>query len=403
MNRLLAGAAKVDITPEKMGLRLGGHAVNRVAVGVRDPLYARAVALSDGGAPLVLVGLDLVGLMRGYVEKIRARLPQYAPHRLWVCCTHTHDAPDTIGFWGPMIREIPLRTGLDAEYMDFLIERVATAIEEAVNDLSPAAATAAHVLTPSIGLTRNVRQEGMKDDEIQILQLTSLAGPVIATVYNYACHPEFFGHHHRRISAGWPGVANERLERMFGGTALLLQNALGGMVTGATSRDDGAFEPRVGAPFVGQLGRRIAEYVECGLRENARPIKVETIATEHAAFLLPIENKVFRLAARLNIFPRWMLGQDKKSVITEVNIARLGPVVMATLPGEALPEVGFVVKQMLGAPYPWVLNLACDELGYLLPESHWRQRNYRYEQAMSPGSQTVPLIFEKLKELLRAD
>ena len=119
--------------------------------------------------------------------------------------------------------------------------------------------------------------------------------------------------------------------------------------TGATSRDDGAFEPRVGAPFVGQLGRRIAEYVECGLRENARPIKVETIATEHAAFLLPIENKVFRLAARLNIFPRWMLGQDKKSVITEVNIARLGPVVMATLPGEALPEVGFAVKQMLGA------------------------------------------------------
>ena len=83
----------------------------------------------------------------------------------------------------------------------------------------------------------------------------------------------------------------------------------------------------------------------------------------------------------------------------KVNLARFGPVGLATLPGEALPEVGFAVKKMLDMPYSWVLNLANDELGYLLPENFWQDPRYRCECSMSPGSGVTPLILEKLKEL----
>jgi len=399
MSGLRAGAARAEITPQRMGLRMGGHAVNRTAVDVRDPLYARAVAMSTGDEPLVIVSLDLVGLMRGFVEKIRDRVPELPRDRVWICCTHTHDSPDTIGFWGPMIREVPLRSGLDADYMEFLIGRTVEAIKQATANMASAQLEAAGVVTPSTGLSRNVRQECLKDDEIQIMHLRHPRGPTIAVLYNYACHPEFFGHHHRRLSAGWPGVTNATLEHNLGGVALLVQNALGGMVTGAVSRDDGAFDPMEGTPFVTVLGRSIAEFVQQGLQLEAKTVEVDRIETEHVGFDIQVTNRLFLLAAWLNVVPRWML-QNRNTLTTEVNIARLGPITMATLPGEALPEVGFAVKHLLDSQYPWVLNLANDELGYLLLDNHWDDPRYEYECSMSVGRKITTMLLDRLANIL---
>ncbi|NLH49711.1 MAG: hypothetical protein GX444_14090 [Myxococcales bacterium] len=400
MNRLLAGAAKLDITPLRLGLRLGGHGVNRCAVGVRDPLLARVVAISDGSAPLVIAALDLVGLMRGYVQRIRDRVPAADPRRIWVCSTHTHDSPDTLGFFGPMIAGLPLRSGLDEEYQEYVVDRTAAAVREAIAALRPARLIAAAVRAPAMGLTRNVRLAGLKDNEIQIMRFEEPGGKPIALCYHYACHPEFLGHTNRLISAEWPGVTNSLLESRFGGVALLVQNALGGMVTGAVSRDDGSFDPVIGQPFVAQLGRRIADLVVAGLNDNGRETAVDEIRTAHQSFDVQVENKVFYLASRLNILPRWMIDAKRRTVTTEVNVGRLGPIALATVPGEALPEVGFAVKRLLAAPHPWVLNLACDELGYLLPVAAWNDPNYWYERSMSVGGGAVPLIEDTLKLLL---
>jgi len=396
---LLAGAAKVNITPLRPGLRLGGHAVNRRAVGVRDPLFARVVALSDGGDPLVIAALDLIGLMRGWVEKIRDRLQTLDRTRIWICTTHTHDSPDTLGLWGPMIAGVPLRSGLDETYQYFLIDRTVAAIREAVSAMVPARLTAAAIDAPTVGLSRNVRQEGLKDDSVQIMRLVDRHDDDIAVVYNYACHPEFMGHHNRLISAGWPGVTNDRLERRFGGVALALQNALGGMVTGAVSRDDGAFDPMVGQPFARRMGLALAEEIARGLLAAGRPVTVDAVRTGQSVFSLPIENRLFRLAARLNVFPRWMMNRERK-IQTEVNVARLGPITMATLPGEALPNVGFAVKQKLNAPYPWVAAMGNDELGYLLTPECWQDERYRYERSMSVGGAAVPVILGQIDKLL---
>jgi len=401
INRLTAGAAKVEITPTRMGLRLGGHAVNRVAAGVRDPLYARALALSAGDAPLVLVALDLIGLMRGYVEKIRDRVPDLDRRRIWICCTHTHDSPDTIGFWGPMIHEIPLRCGLDGPYMEFLQEQVSGVISKAVRNLKPARLAAASIKTPSNGLSRNVRQEGYKDDEIQVMHLRDSRESTLALAYHYACHPEFLGHYNRMISAEWPGVTSRLLEQKFGGVALCLQNALGGMVTGAVSRDDGAFDPVVGQPFVSQLGCAIADYVELALKKKSRVVEVNVIRTSQADFTLEVANRLFRIAARMKVFPPWMLENDRRSVRTEVNIARLGELTLATVPGEALPAVGFEIKKLLNSPFPWVVNLANDELGYLAPKSYFNDPCYEYECSMSVNPEAAPRIIEELRALMR--
>jgi hypothetical protein len=52
--RLRAGAARVEITPKKGDLTVATDSI-------RDPLYARAIVVDDGGACAVIVGLDLGG------------------------------------------------------------------------------------------------------------------------------------------------------------------------------------------------------------------------------------------------------------------------------------------------------------------------------------------------------
>jgi hypothetical protein len=174
------------------------------------------------------------------------------------------------------------------------------------------------------------------------------------------------------------------------------------MVTGAVSRDDGAFDPQVGQPFVPRLGCAIADYVEQALQMRAKAVAVDRIDTAHAEFTLKVANRLFLLGARLGVFPRWLLEADRQSVRTELNVARLGPVALATTPGEVLPALGFEIKTLLGTPFSWVLNLANDELGYILPRACWNDPNYQYECAMSVGPDLGPTMLEQLRSIAGA-
>ena len=66
---LQAGAAQVGVTPP-LGIHLAGSFEVRPAEDVHDPLYAKAVVLSDGDTHLALVLLDLIMLPREDVEAI---------------------------------------------------------------------------------------------------------------------------------------------------------------------------------------------------------------------------------------------------------------------------------------------------------------------------------------------
>jgi neutral ceramidase len=59
---LLVGTAVADITPPLGGQMAGFAARRSPSERVNDPLSARAVAVSDGGAISVVVALDLIAI-----------------------------------------------------------------------------------------------------------------------------------------------------------------------------------------------------------------------------------------------------------------------------------------------------------------------------------------------------
>ena len=131
MPTLQAGAAVVDITP-KLGCHMLGYFHDRLAADVHDPLYAKAIALSDGETTIGFVVCDLIVVPMEVVNAAKAiiheRLGVPAANVL-VCGTHTHT--------GPAIKPA-LGTPEEEGYAESVVPRIADAFALAVRRLQPA-------------------------------------------------------------------------------------------------------------------------------------------------------------------------------------------------------------------------------------------------------------------------
>jgi hypothetical protein len=402
---LLAGAACLDITPERNGLWLAGHAQPRKANAVRDPLCVRTLFLSDGHESVSLSSLDLVGLRKIHVDEIRQRLSD-PPDRgkVLLFTTHTHDAPDTIGYWGPRILgTVPVRTGIDPSYMERVQTQTVACIRAAREGAVPVRVLASSAQVPR-DLTRNVRREGFKQDEIRMLWFRDRRDRTVAVLSNYPCHPEMLGHESLQVSAEFLTDLHRMVESRIGGVSIFFQDALGGMVTGGVSRDDGSFDPAAGEPFIAVLGETLGTIIVRALEGDPDPVEPGGgLRVRHREFTVPLRNRKLRLAARMRLIPAHREEIRDRYLRTEASLVAFGPVRMATVPGEALPELGFQIQAMLACPHPFVLCMGCDELGYILPRRYARNRNYRYENSMSVGPETANLLLARIREMVRED
>jgi len=385
---LLCGAASVDITPHAQvpGAYLAGFESNRRARAVLDPLEANAISLSGGETHVALVAVDLVGLQRPWVEWIRDRLaadhPQ--PHNVLVCSTHTHSGPDTMGLWGPsFLGRFPRRTGLDPAYQDALLDLVASAVRQAHAARVPVTVRAARFDVPA-DWTRNDRKGGGKDDFGHAVAFDAADGGArVATIVDFAAHPETLWEGSPLVSSDYPGTLRRRMRSLAGGQCAFFSGALGGMVTPNVPLSAN-LEERKSAVI--RLGTGLAERAHAALRD-APPLADTGLAAARRPLALPLANTGFKVMKLLGVMDReFMLGR----VRTEMTCVRIGDALsFLTAPGECTPEVGREVVARAPGEHRLLLCLGCDELGYVLTREQWENKEYAYERSMSVGPDTA--------------
>jgi hypothetical protein len=457
--QLRAGAAKSDITPEVGGkIYLAGFGHNRIATAVHDPLYVRCLALQASRSTIVLCAADLIGLFYSDVQKarqlFRARAPQGAL-LLVVACTHVHEGPDTLGLWGPTADE----SGADPKYLESVEQKIAETAAAAVHSLAPARLRLARDDHPLLGQLQSVdRPPFVKDPTLLVLQVVSASrATTIATMVNWSDHPETLNRKNTEITADYPGWICQYLERRYGGTALFFNRAagkvstLGGQValldpeTGKVAEDGAWRKPQLLGTIIGALAENALTRAEISSPDALR--------VRSSTLFLPLDNDRFRIAEAAGIFsdrrPLYTQGKPDSAVeertisnhtvraasgrdlLTEIDAVELkvGPRLLAefvTVPGEAFPELvngGIVrfpgadfpdatmetpVRQLLQSPYPFVLGLGNDELGYLIPKAEWDERppwlnnnpQAFYGEVNSAGPETALNITRALAEVL---
>ena len=397
-DRLLVGAAAVDITPpvetvvEKDGISktiptyMAGFGTNRTAMGIHDPLWARAIVFEKRGRRVVLISCDLVGLLHGRIRQLAPKVDG----DVIVCSTHCHSGPDVVGLWGPL----PILSGVSDAYLKRLKEAMAEAARRAIESRRPATLHAAEARVE--GVCKDIRPPDIRNEVAPSLVARDDAGRPIAVLVSFAMHPEGMASKNRQISSDYPHYERAALERDFpGAVAIHVSGDLGGMQT-----------PDVKEHTWEEI-RRCGEAIAARVRESqalACAVAVPEIRVARAPVRIPLENKRFLAGFKSGLF-----GKDTDGVVeaegegfvlrSEVVAVRLGEVVLVTIPGEALPEVGREIFRLMDAPHKILIGLGQDEIGYILPKEDFDPK--KYEESMSLGPRTAPTLLDALKSLLK--
>ncbi len=428
--QLRAGAAHRDITPgfQRHGpVYLAGFGQNRIATGVHDRLYSRCLALAAGGRPLVLCGVDSIGLFVDDTRKIRGQLDA----DVVVAALHDHEAPDTMGLWGPRM----ISSGIQEAYNQYVVDQTTAAAREALSRLQPARVTLARIARPELdSFIHDNRPPEVHDAEVIALSAATMDGKPIATLVNWANHPETVGSKNTLITADYVGYLCSRLEALLGGKAVLINGAVGGMQSslGAKIPDPATGKPAPSNSFrkAELIGVRVAELAAQAVRES-QPVAIDRILFRETMVSLPVANWRFRLASWIGIF-RGRKNMSGGNGDTPAGFIRMSagdkPVLeIALIPGELYPELSVggtvrypgadypdapiepALKQRMTAPYRMLFGLANDEIGYIIPKAEWdndspwlRNASKRwYGEVNSIGPEAAPRLVQAVLELMR--
>ena len=268
---MLAGVARVEITPPPGFTLIGYPPSGRMAAGTRDPLYARVLVLKVGAARLGLVDLDLVGVFGPDLLATLRDETRRDVSNLLVVAIHTHSGPNPS--YNPNAEEIAWEKSA--------VEKIVGAVHEAADSADPVRIGIGYGYD-YLGHNR-LRDErdgsvtwydkdwseaptGPVDPTVAVLRIDDMGGVPLAILVNYACHPVIYGPDNRLYSADFPGVMTGVVEKAFDGKPMCfyLQGGAGSTnpYHAASTIQQGAVEfCRQAGTELGQVAAGIADRI----------------------------------------------------------------------------------------------------------------------------------------------
>jgi len=401
------GFGKRDITP-RLGVELYGYSgyLNRYATAVRDSLWARSMAVSDGeqtavgdgGRTAVVVSCDLVfitGALTAEVRRLVGLELGLDEASIMVHATHTHS--------GPCLR-LDYQNAYDPPYMELLPRRIARSCIDAVKSMEEAELLHAEVPCEGVGTNRvydefsygaAALEEGFRPAKPELTDTTChvlkavAKGRVLGFVSYFGCHNVVGGPECTYVHGDYAGIATGMIERENpDSVGLFLQGAEGDVNSAVCCLGNDTVLDALDV-----MASRYARAVRQGLKAvqplNSDTVRVarqaavfshgtvpldelrERLATEEAVIKDPDANDtdqefrwaVMRSAALRSIIDRVERGAPFEET-TELHGIRIGPVALLATPFEVFQAIKNDVVGEAQSPTPLVLSVTNDDQGY---------------------------------------
>lgn len=192
---------------------MAGYFSVRLAEGVHDDLYAKALVIEQDGEKVALVTCDLVGIEESIVREARASAEKttgIAGDRIMISATHSHTGPLLATRFLGSVEGQPL--SISKNYLSALPDKIAESVRLADAGLSPARVWAGTGHEESLSFNRRylmkngtvgwnpgklnpdiVQPIGPIDPEVPVVYLESPDKKPVATYVNYAMHLDTVG------------------------------------------------------------------------------------------------------------------------------------------------------------------------------------------------------------------
>jgi len=396
---LHVGAAVRIITPDPLLPVSGGLGIPKPTKEKRGDLTARAIVFRKDKVTVAVVALDLLGFPSVLGDRVRAKVSRIPAPNILIGSSHTHSAPDCYAFPDGKGGH----TG-DLKYMNFVCDRAAEAVNDAIDRLQPASMKIATGEAKG-KIAYNYYAPDLYDRRMSVIQALSPRGKVIATLVNYAIHPEVLGNDLGILSPDLVGPMCDRIEAQAGGMALFMNGAQGGMIT-ADNRD--LNQPKDPQRGYWADSRTWAECLRIGrlmadealrLVKDAPEQKDATLFCDSISVRFPVDS--LRLWAVVVGSPLKYPHNADQSINARINLINLGDAQILTIPGEALPNIGFYLKRKMRGQHNLLFGLTNDAFGYILTKVDFQSfHRYDYVSRTSLGEMTGEILIEKSLEFV---
>lgn len=419
---------------------IAGFSNRKPANGVHDDTWARTMIVDDGKTRLAIVSIDAIGFMNDDVVDVRNLISaETGISYTVISSTHTHEGPDMIGMWSGT----PVKDGLNKKYMKFVKNRIVQSVETAVKNLRPANLEISQDLTGAVPLVKDTRKPEVFDSGMRMIKAVDKeSGEVLGSLVAWADHPETLWSKNLLVSSDFPHFVREGVEKgVFNGDSLMkpgiggicvyINGAVGGLMTTHPSLP-------VKDPFTGEeyneptfekteaQGKHLSLLALNAMENPSEVLESAGISVVVRTLPMKIDNPMFKLGAALGIMNRGTMSWMKMR--SELAVINIGPISMVTIPGEIYPELvnGPIdapdgndfgiqpleippIREMMPGKYKFIVGLANDEIGYIIPKSQWDEKapytygrdNSPYGEENSLGSNTAKVIHSNLKEMLK--
>lgn len=422
---IYAGAAKVDITPP-YGTIINGDFLPMYARAIHDPLYAKALAFSDGKQNFVFVLVDNMALDVDIINAAKESIKNCTDlqsDQIMIAATHAHSCGSVV------------ETGtcaVDLLYRSILPNKIAEAVKLALNNLQPAkiawgnADVPKHVacrrwfmksgfstinpfgekdkvwMNPPVGSKFLDHPVSPTDPQVSYLAVKSLGDKWISLLANYSTHyvadiPV------DTISADYFGQVDLQLK-----IKLKAGNNFVGIMSNGTSGDVNTFDfeqkrnyPTVSFQKSKLIANDITDAIILSMQKlswSSKPIFKTAVTTSLIATRKPTP-QLFKKSKKLvkNTDYTTLNTTDKASntfaklyalEIVKLNYyqpnklylplqaIRIGDGTIGTLPGEFFSETGLKLKKKAPCKYYFSISLANAMVGYVPPAAQFALGGY---------------------------
>lgn len=421
MKELNFNYSLTDITPSEH-LILGGFANRKGLSGeIHRRLTSRCVVLKQEEVIICLIVNDLMDVDPGIIQSVKESIVRNTGidiDSILITSIHTHSAPEME--YG--------RSEENDRYIKLVIDRISENAVKVITDNSGFKRSSVKYGKSECDINiarRDVKPEnggmayrigdpeGLRDEEVGILQLTDDSGKQKVTIFNYACHPVTLGYESNYVSTDYPGRAREVIEQTEGGMAVFMNGA-----TGDLNPREAHFTNPAKTDMVGErlgeavLSAEMNSIEDTNLKTTAKtiwvPFRDQIITKEHIA----AEAK--RKASDITEFFTWQEMLDRwekkvyqmidnneisKSFPFKINIVKLGKTIIFFTQGELFVKYQLELKKRF--PGYHILCVAyVHGVGAYIPtadvfekKGYEADQSYIYEVMPSPLSPGIEKIY----------
>lgn len=366
-NTLLAGTAKIKITPETPIPMIGYGGRNAPFKGVHDDIYARVIVFSDGRNKAVLITTDLIGISNSIWEETTKRITKETGIKkeyVLLSAVHNHSGP------GIKVYEKDSSAVVNA-YIEELMRKIVIATKDALNKLVPVNIGAGK---GECKMNINRRAPDGKgeislgqnpyapcDHEVGVISVDDKSGNPLAIIMNWPCHGVVLGPRNYLITGDWPGAASRYVEEGSGG------KLIAPVIVGASGDINPIYGPHIDFENNNSYAYGKDAIGEDLGKESIRVAKdIQTFSSGKVTAL----QRVISLPAKVKDGENYLQPESKKDDSLQVRLSaiKIGNIVLTGVSGEVFNQISVKMRKQSPYTFTFMITHCNGSSGYLVSD-----------------------------------